>query len=300
MKLQPDAPGLAGAGGIRKKDLLPWIFLAPALILFSVFVLWPICHSIWISLHKWDGIGQMRWVGLANYAEMSDDRQIGTAVYNNILWLVFCLAAPVVGLVLALFLNQQVRGIRLAKSLFFFPFVISLVVVGLVFRWFYDPANGLLNAIITTFGGQPQSILADEDLATFGVIAASVWPRAAYCMIIYLAGLAAIDREIIEAGRIDGARGWPMFLHVILPQLRPATFIVVVVTVVGALRSFDLIAIMTEGGPWGSSTVLAWEMYEQSMFSFRMGYGAAISVLLFMLMNFYIAWFVWRLARQET
>ncbi|MDD9821291.1 MAG: sugar ABC transporter permease [Gammaproteobacteria bacterium] len=277
----------------------PWLFMAPALLLFAGYVVWPIAQSIWLSLHAWDGLGAKTWVGVDNYAEMWEDEQIATAVYNNILWLVCYLLAPVMGLALALFLNQQVRGIRLAKSLFFFPFVINLVVVGLVFRWFYDPSYGPLNALLGVFDIAPTSFLADEDTATFSVIAAGLWPQTAYCMLIYLAGLAGMDGEVLEAARIDGARGARMLRHVILPQLRPATFIVVVVTVVGALRSFDLIAIMTEGGPYGTSTVLAWEMYEQALFSYRMGYGAAIAVLLFIVMDFYIAWFLWRLARRE-
>lgn len=284
---------------LNKQVIAPWLFLSPALLFFAVYVVYPIGQSIWISFHEWDGLGEMTWVGAANYAELAEDDQIAGALVNNVYWLVFYLLSPPLGLALAVFLNQQVRGIRLAKSLFFFPFVINLVVVGLVFRWFYDPSYGPLNAAITALGGEPQSILADENLATFGVIAAGLWPQTAYCMIIYLAGLAGVDREVVEAARIDGARGWRMFYHVVLPQLRPATFVVVVVTVVGALRSFDLVAIMTEGGPYGSSTVLAWEMYEQSLFSYRMGYGASIAVLLFVIMDIYIAWFLWRLARRE-
>ena len=284
---------------MRKQALAPWLFLSPALILFAAYVVWPIAESVRISLHQWDGVGEMEWVGLANYAEMAEDEQIAGAVFNNVLWLVFYLLCPALGLGLALFLNQQLRGVRLAKSLFFFPFVINLVVVGLVYRWFYDPAYGPLNAAIAALGGERISILSHEDAATFGVIFAGMWPQTAYCMIIYLAGLSGVDREVIEAARMDGARGWRMFRHVVLPQLRPATFVVVVVTIVGALRSFDLIAIMTEGGPYGRSTVLAWEMYEQSLFNYRMGYGAAIAVLLFIVMDFYIAWFLWRLARRE-
>ena len=284
---------------MRSRSLAPWLFLSPALILFALYVVWPIAESVRVSLHQWDGVGEMEWVGLANYAEMAEDEQIARAIFNNVAWLVLYLLCPVFGLGVALFLNQQLRGVRLAKSLFFFPFVINLVVVGLVYRWFYDPAYGPLNAAIAALGGERVSILSHEDAATFGVIFAGMWPQTAYCMIIYLAGLAGVDREVIEAARMDGAKGWRMFRHVVLPQLRPATFIVLVVTIVGALRSFDLVAIMTEGGPYGSSTVLAWEMYEQSLFNYRMGYGAAIAVLLFIVMDFYIAWFLWRLARRE-
>ena len=118
-------------------------------------------------------------------------------------------------------------------------------------------------------------------------------------MILYITGLTGVNREMIEAGRIDGASGFKMLWHVVLPQLRPATLIAVVVTIVGALRSFDLIAVMTAGGPWGSSEVLAYKMYQEALFNYRMGYGAAIATILFLIMDIYIAWFLYRLFKSE-
>jgi len=272
--------------------LAPVYFLAPAMILFSLFVLWPIAQSIWISFHEWSGFGPMSWVGLENYRELMGDTRFHTSLANNVRWLVLMLLAPVFGLVVALFLNQNVRGIRLAKSLFFFPFVINLVVIGLIFSWFYNPELGLLAALFRAVGLTPIPILANENLATYGVIVANLWPQTAYCMILYLTGLTSMSSQVVEAGRIDGAHGWTMLRHVILPQLRGATFIAVVVTVIGALRSFDLIAIMTAGGPWGSTNVLAYHMYSEALFNFKMGYGASIAVILFLLMSGFIAFFL--------
>ena len=133
--------------------------------------------------------------------------------------------------------------------------------------------------------------MAEESLATYAIIFAFFWPSVAYTMIIFLTGLTNINKEIVEAGRIDGALGFNMFWYVILPQLKPATFIATVVTIVGALRSFDMVAIMTKGGPWGSSSVLAYKMYEEAIFSYRMGYGSAIATVLFVIMDIYIIWF---------
>ncbi len=284
-----------------KHKLIPWTFLLPVLFMFSIYVLWPIVESIWISLHEWDGIGAKIWVGFENYKQLfSTDFRLLTSLKNNAYWLILMLLSPLCGLALALFLNQQVAGIRLVKSLFFFPFVINLVVVGLLFSWFYNPKFGLLAYILSFFGvekGIP--VLADEKLATFGIIFAALWPQISYCMILYLTGLSSLDRNIIEAGQTDGARGWSMLYHIILPQLRPATFIALVVTIIGALRSFDLIAIMTAGGPWGSSYVLAYQMYQESIFNYRMGYGAAIAVVLFIIMDVYIAYFLTRVLKRE-
>jgi len=276
-------------------------FLLPALIMFTVYVIYPILQSFWISFHEWDGLTDtMEWVGLRNYEDLIFyDFEFWTAILNNLWWLIFYLLAPLFGLLMALFLNQTVPGIRIAKSLFFFPFVISQVVVGLVFSWFYDPSFGLLNEVLGFFGLPGISLLSSERWVTFAIIFAGLWPQTAYCMILYLTGLNNINPEQIEAARIDGAKGFTLYWNVIRPQLAPATFLAIVVTVIGALRSFDLVSIMTNGGPFGSSTVLAFKMYEEAIFNFRVGYGASIAVVLFLIMAVYIAYFLTRMLQQE-
>ena len=279
----------------------PWLFLAPGIVFFAVYVILPIIQSFQISVYRWDGLGEAVPVGLDNYRQLFDDRAFYVSLWNNLKWLVLYLIAIPAGLMIALFLNQQIRGMRLYKSLFFFPFVISQVVVGLVFVWFYNPAIGLFNPLIGLFGFPPTSILGNPNTATYGIIAAGLWPQIAYCMILYLTGLNAVDPEQVEAARLDGAKGWKMLWYVILPQLRPATFIAVVVTVIGALRSFDMVSVMTRGGPFGQTRVLAYYMFEVSLseYGFRMGYGAAIAVILFLIMMVYIAFFLWRMWRDE-
>ena len=285
----------------NQRSLAPFLFLMPGIFMFLVYVIIPIFQSINISFYEWDGLGEAKYIGLDNYFELIDDEAFYTSLKNNIIWLVLYLFAIPAGLFVALFLNQTVTGIRIYKSLFFFPFVISQVVVGLVFSWFYDPSNVLMNIILMSFGADAIPVLADEKYVTYGIIAAGLWPQTAYCMILYLTGLNSVDPEQIEAARLDNARGFKMLWYVILPQLRPATFIALVVTVIGALRSFDLISIMTDGGPWGSSQVLAFYMYEQafSEYGFRMGYGAAIAVVLFLIMMIYIIGFLWKMYRDE-
>lgn len=279
--------------------LAPVILLAPACVLFALFVLYPIVDSVWLSLFDWDGVSPKKFVGLGNYVELFQDSVFWTALVNNVWWLAAFMLAPVFGLALALFLNQTMFGMRLVKSLFFFPFVISQVVVGLVFGWFLNADFGLLNTILAGLGFAPVDVLGDERWATFGVMFAGLWPQTAYCMILYLTGLTGINPELIEAARLDNAKGWRMLRHVVLPQLRPATFIAVVVCVIGALRSFDLVSIMTKGGPYDSSSVLAFYMYQQTFSSFRYGYGAAIATVLFLIMDVYIAFFLVSMLRRE-
>ena len=304
------AEAAVASGQVRKSGwyaknqiaVTPWLFLVPAMFMFALYVIYPILQSFNISLYKWDGLGEAEYIGLENYEKLlTRDRAFNTSLVNNAKWLVFYLLAIPAGLFIALFLNQTVRGIRLYKSLFFFPFVISQIVVGLVFTWFYDPTFGLFNAIIGVVGLGPVNILGDPTYATYGIIAAGLWPQTAYCMILYLTGLNAVDPEQVEAARLDGAKGWKMLWYVILPQLRPATFIAFVVTIIGALRSFDLISIMTNGGPFGSTRVLSFYMFEKSLseYGFKMGYGAAISVILFLIMLVFISYFLWRMYQDE-
>lgn len=285
----------------HQKSLAPFLFLAPGVIMFLVYVIAPIFQSVWISFFDWDGLGPQRWIGLANYVELFDDEAFYTSLKNNVIWLVFYMLALPAGLAVALFLNQSVFGIRIIKSMFFFPFVLSQVVVGLIFSWFYAPNFGLLFTLIEAATGKGIAILANPDMATYGIIAAGLWPQIAYCMILYLTGLNSINPEQIEAARMDGAKGWSMLWNIVLPQLRPATFIAVVVTVIGALRSFDLVSIMTDGGPFGSTRVLSYYMYEQALseYGYRMGYGAAIAVVLFAIMMVFITVFIVRMLINE-
>jgi multiple sugar transport system permease protein len=285
----------------NKLAVTPWIFLAPAIIFFTIYVIAPIFQSIWISFFEWDGLGEKVWVGTGNYIELLDDDRFYTSLWNNVIWLVLYMFAVPAGLFVALFLNQTVTGMRLYKSMFFFPFVISQVVVGLIFTWFYNPSFGVVGQLWEFFGAAPPSILGDERYVTYGIIFAGLWPQIAYCMILYLTGLNNVAEDQIEAGRLDGAKGWTMLRYVVWPQLAPATFIAVVVTVVGALRSFDMIAVMTQGGPYGSSNVLAYYMFETALseYGFRMGYGSAIATVLFLIMLIYISAFLFKMYKDE-
>lgn len=269
--------------------------------MFIVYVIAPIFESIAISFYDWDGLGKATYIGLKNYYDLWEDPDFWIAFKNNLIWVFGFLLAIPLGLFLALFLNQTVFAIRLIKALFFFPFVISQVVLGLVFSWFYDPQNGILAHIFQFFSATPLAILSDEHLVTYGIVVAGLYPQIAYCMILYLTGINGLRPDLIEAARLEGAKGWTMLWRVILPQLRPATFIAVVVTIIGSLRSFDMISIMTQGGPYGSSRVLAYYMYETALseYGYRMGYGTAIATVLFFIMLIYIGFVLRRIYKQE-
>jgi multiple sugar transport system permease protein len=279
--------------------LTPPLLLAPGVFLFLLFVVYPIAENIRLSFYDWDGVGQKIFVGWRNYRELFADPVFHTALRNNFLWLALFMLAPVSGLLLALVLNQEIFGIRLIRALFFMPFVVSQVVVGLVFAWFFSSRFGLFDHLLGLVGVPPAELLDGERSAILAVIFAAFWPQTAYCMIFYLTGLAALRLDLVEAARLQGARGLSLLWSVVLPQLRPVTFIVILVCIVSALRSFDLVMIMTQGGPYDSSTVLAYYMYEQTFLSGRYGYAATVATVLFVIMSAGVGLALWRLLRRE-
>jgi multiple sugar transport system permease protein len=279
--------------------LTPLLFIIPGAILFGVIIILSSVETVWISFYEWDGMGPKLWVGLQNYIELYSDPQFYVSLKNNLIWLILFMAAPPIGLALALLVNQQIGGMRFLKSMFFIPLVLATVTVGVVFGWVYDPNYGLLALVFSLFGATAPALLSDENYVTFAVVVAGLWPQIAFCMVLFLAGLNNLSPDLLGAGRVEGARGWQMLRHVVLPQLTQVGFIALAVTVIGALRSFDMIAVMTSGGPFGSSTVLAYQMYEQSIFSYRFGYGAAIATVLFVVMALFITWYLRVMAKME-
>ncbi|CAM3646840.1 Sugar ABC transporter permease [Bordetella sputigena] len=286
--------------GRNQAWITPLLLLALPAGLFLLVIVSSIVQSIWLSLFDWDGTGPKTWVGLGNYVELFGDPQFWVSLKNNVIWLVLFLLAPVFGLALALFLNQKLPEMRFVKSMFFIPLVLAHVIIGVVFTWFYDPTFGLLALAFKALGLQPLAILSDEHFVTLGIIVAALWSQIAFCLVLFLAGLSQIDHELIAAAKMDGASGWRLFRHIVLPQLHSVTFVAVIITVIMSLRNFDMIAVMTQGGPYGSSTVLAYQMYDTTIFSFRAGYGAAIATVLFLIMSIYIALFLRYTLRNEA
>lgn len=283
----------------RQRLVTPLLFIAPAALLFSLFVLYPIAAGLKLSLFHWRGVGAQTWAGLGNYHELLADPVFKTALVNNLIWLALIPAAPVLGLAFALLLDRKTRMMQVARAFFFLPFVLSQAVTGMIFAWFFNADYGLLNAILQLFQLPSVAPLENESSAIFPIIAAHLWPQTAFCMIIYLAGLAGLDPALEQAARLDGAHGWRLLRHVILPQLWPAHFIVAMVCIVSALRSFDLVFVMTRGGPYDSSNVLAFYMYEQAFLNLRYGYAAAIASVLFALAAGCVSFFLWHMLRRE-
>ena len=274
---------------MKKRDTY-WriLFLGPALCAFSVFVLWPLIDSFRYSFTNWNGFSSnYRFVGFDNYARVLADKAFLNATVNSAIWVVAALVLPtLLGLVVALLLNRKFRGVDVFKTIFFLPICLAPIVVGQIWIWIFQPDWGLLNTVIGAATGKASfgfPWLAKPSTALVSVIIAWSWQQTSIAMVIFLAGLTSIPRDLLEAAEIDGVGRWKQKLHIVLPMLRPATVVVVALSIINALKGFDILYIMTGGGPFHSSNTLAFFMYEESFRKYRMGYGSAISVVLFLI-----------------
>lgn len=300
---------------MRHHPLAPLSFLLLPLGLYAVWVVYPTFATMAMAFTNWDGISPTSdWVGLANFERLFSDRVFWMSLGNNLRWVaVFVTIPTAMGLALALALNRNVRFDRFLKIAYYLPMVLAFVVIGLMWAWIYHPRQGLLNNTLFHLYGFAQSLgfdvnplaarrigwLGDPNLAMGSIIAAATWQHVGYVMILYLAGLKTVNTELLDAGMVDGASPWQLFRYVTFPQLAPVTTIVLVITVIQSLRAFDLVYVMTRGGPFNSSNVLANFMYIEAFMNYNMGYGAAIAVVLFLISVGFIAAYLYRVVQQE-
>lgn len=280
--------------------VIPYLFLLPALTLYFVWIIAPTIYTFYLSLTNWDGISTAEWVGLANFERLfTRDSLFIESLFNNIRWLLLFITVPTtLGLLMAMIFNTEMKGSRFFKVSFYLPLILSLPVIGLIWAWIYNPRLGLINQALVGLGVQdPPGWLGDRDLAIWCVIGAAVWRQVGYVMVLYLAGLKNVDPTFIDAALVDGANRWNLFRFVIFPLLAPVTTIVVVISIIDSLRAFDLVAIMTRGGQ--STQVLANFMYIEAFNNYRMGYAAAIAVVLFAISMIFIGFYLSTIIKNE-
>lgn len=270
---------------MRNKIFWRTVFLSPPLIVFSIFVLIPLINSFYYSFTNWNGFNsEYDFVGLENYTRIASDNLFQNSIFNTVIWLISAILIPtILGLLLALLIDSQVRGSNFFKSIFYLPICLSAVVVGQIWIWIYQQEWGLLNIIINLFSENSfeYAWLSKPETSLYSVIIAWSWQQTALSMVIYLAGLTSIPKNLLEASQIEGANIFQRTFFIVIPLLIPATIIVVALSMINSLKGFDILYIMTQGGPFHSSDTLAMHMYNESFRKYRMGYGSAISVVLF-------------------
>lgn len=273
-----------------------WVvfFLLPSAVPLALFTLAPMVSSLWVSLHDWNLVSPMAWVGLDNYTDLLTSGDTWRVLGNTLFYIVGYLPLVYVGgLSLAMLLNRAFKGRTLFRAAYFLPVITSWVVVALVWQWLLNPSNGLVNQLIEPVLSGVNGILGtqltppgwwtDPQWAMPSVILASAWKDLGFVMVILLAGLQSIPGEVLEAARVDGAGGWKRFWHITLPLLSPSTFFVVVISLINGFQVFDQVYVMTGGGPSGASQVVVGQIYDLTFRYGRAGDASALSWILFVL-----------------
>lgn len=261
-----------------------FVFLAPSLAVFTVFVYYPLIYNFYLSTTSWNFLSPTKPdVGLRNYADMFSDSRFWEIARNTVGFAVGHVGLSlVIGLGLALLLHQQIKGRAIFRMLFFFPNVTTTSAVALLWVWIYDPRFGPINYALSLLGIRGPNWLLDSRWALWAVIIFSTWRSVGYVMLIYLGGLVNISQDYYEAGQIDGANRWQSFRKITLPLLSPTTFFLLVTSFIGSLQVFDEIAVITRGGPAGSTKVFNYQIWQKAFGEFDAGYASAMAVVLFL------------------
>lgn len=314
----------------RSINWTPYLFLAIPLVIYFMWIIAPTFYTFFLSFTNWDGIETPQVYGIDienrslfyNYERLlrpnedfqlfsedepelfKFDRDFETAIGNNVRWLIIFITVPTTaGLGLAMIFNADMKGGRWFKISFYAPLVLSFPVIGLIWAWVYNPNPnlGLINSLLFSMGMPEDNLpgwLSDADMAIYAIIFAAVWRQVGYVMILYLAGLKNIDPTLVDAAQVDGANRWQLFRNVIFPLLAPVTTIIVVISIIDSLRSFDLVQVMTRGN--NGTEVLANYMYMEAFNNYKMGFGASIAVFLFLISLVFIGFYLFRTYKEEV
>ena len=273
-------------GGSRREALLFLLFVGPNLFFFAVFSFWPIIYSAYLSTRRWDMIAPVKpFVGLNNYRYLFTDDTFRLVLRNTVVFTGVTVGGTLVlGLGLALLLNQPLRGREGAKAILFAPSLLSGAAISIVWIYLFDPRFGLIARMLDVVGVASPSWLADPRWAMPAVIIVSIWKDLGFTAVIYLAGLRTIPRDLYEAAKVDGAGPWWRFRSVTLPMLSPIVFFLGVTSLLNTIQSFDIIQVMTRGGPVDSTTTLIYYVYQQGFVAFNAGRASAAAIILFVAM----------------
>lgn len=270
----------------RREWLLFALMVGPNLLLFGVFTFWPLIYNLYLSFVSWNFLRPRRpFVGLANYVEVFTSRDFWTIVANTAAFTLWSVGLTLLlGLAVALLLNQPLRHRNAARAVLFSPVVMSGAVVAVVWSYIFDPRYGLIDQLLGIVGLSSPDWLGSPAWAMPAVIMVYVWKNLGYAVVIYLAGLQGIPRELYDAARVDGAGAWARFRHVTVPGLSPVAFFLSVTSVLATFQAFDIIKVLTDGGPVIATTTLIYHLYELGFVSYNAGEAGVVAMVLFLIM----------------
>jgi raffinose/stachyose/melibiose transport system permease protein len=273
------------AGGRRRTSpLLVAVFVLPSLVIYGLFMVYPFLGTIHLSLTNWDGFAATKdFIGFDNYRVLLGDAEFWVALSHNLIWAVIGTAAPIIiGLPIAVMLWSGARFRLAFRAMYFLPVILPSVVAGIIWGWIYNPIFGVLNSILegVGLGAIATGWLGNPDTALYAVLGAAVWGTFGTIVVFFLAGLQGIDMNLVDAAKVDGANAWQRTRHVLLPGIAPIFTFVLTITLVGAFSVFDIIYVLTRGGPGTATEVLAGYSFEMAFGRNYAGYGSAISMVI--------------------
>lgn len=271
-----------GAGG--RERIVGYVFVLPALALYAFFVLYPFLNSIYYSLTDWDGAQPVKvYVGLTNYVSLFRDSLLGQSLSHNLIWVIMGTISPIViGLFLGVLLWHGVRGMIVFRTVYFMPVVLSGVVIAIIWNWIYHPLSGVVNELLRFIGlgHLGRGWLGDMTWALPALIIAAIWSYYGFCFVVIMAGLQNVNLELIDAAMIDGANFLQRFIYVIIPELRRVLTMITAFTLIGGFNVFDIVFLMTQGGPGTATQVIATYTYRKAFQQSSVGYGAALAMVM--------------------
>ena len=282
--------GTTVATGRARRAIGEWglflAFIAPNLFFLAVFTYWPLIYNVYLSLVQWDMVQPEKlFVGLANYHDLATDPRFWTIFFNTFYFVVVGVALTLLlSFATALLLNQKLHLRDAARSVVFAPTILSGAAIAIVWIYVFDPRFGLIHLVLAAVRLGSPHWLTDPAWAMPALIIVYIWKNFGYAVVVYLAGLQSIPRELLEAATVDGADAFRRLLDVVLPQLSPITFFLLVTSILGSFQAFDLVAVMTAGGPVDATNTLIYHLYEEGFVAFHAGRAAAIAMVLFVLM----------------
>jgi ABC-type sugar transport system permease subunit len=279
-------------------------FVLPALLLYLVFMVYPFFQSIYLSFTSWNGASPVKeWIGLDNYRALIRDPMLWLSLRHNLIWVIVGTVAPIViGMGLALLLWRRPKGFTLFRTVYFMPQVLSTVVIGIVWNWIYNPIFGILNTGLDAVGleGVSRGWLGDPDVALYAVLIAAIWATIGFTFVIFLAGLQNVSKDLLEAATIDGANAWQRFWNVTVPQMAGVINIVVAFLLIGGFNVFDIIFVMTGGGPANATEVIATYTYKEAFTQNNIGYASTLSLVMTVISLIASVTFIRLRERQEA
>ncbi|MEF7441637.1 sugar ABC transporter permease [Paenibacillus lautus] len=269
----------------RGENLWGIAFVSPMLIGVIILVLFPILATLvlgfadWNFVQGWDGI---QWVGFQNFRQLLEDDMFIKSVRNNVLFLLTVPVYMMISMTLAILIDRFVYMKGYFKVAYFMPYISNIVAVAVVWQVLFQPSYGPINEILRTLGmSNPPKWIADPNFALISIMLISIWISIGFNLIIYIAGLQSIPKDLYEAADIDGANGWTKFRRITLPLLSPTSFFLLVTGIISTFKVFDIIAVMTQGGPIGSTTMMVWYLYDTAFVNLKVGYASSIAAVLF-------------------